>query len=123
MLAVSNSINIIAPYKYAGTWVFDDPQVGLSKEAFVSGADTMIDRAVAGIPDAERGFALLFSEVAFPGHQLRLDWRRDEAGGNWYYCGELGLEGWLCPALLKYFPRAPKRIFVQVKPKERSPQG
>jgi hypothetical protein len=30
--------------------VFDDPRVGLDKEPFVSGADSMIDRLVAGIP-------------------------------------------------------------------------
>jgi hypothetical protein len=39
-----NAINIIAPYKYLGMWVFDDPRVGLVQEPFVSGADTMIGR-------------------------------------------------------------------------------
>ena len=34
-------------------------RVGLVQEPFVSGADTMIDRVVANIPDAERGFTLL----------------------------------------------------------------
>jgi hypothetical protein len=57
-------------------WVFDDPRVGLVQEPFVSGADTMIDRVVATIPDADNGFVLMFSSVPFPGHQLRLDWRR-----------------------------------------------
>jgi hypothetical protein len=27
------------------------------------------------------------------------------------------MEGWLCPALFKYFEEAPKRIYVQVKAK------
>jgi hypothetical protein len=27
-----NSLFVIAPYKYEGMWVFDDPEVGLSKE-------------------------------------------------------------------------------------------
>ena len=44
-----NAINIIAPYKYLGMWVFDDPRVGLVQEPFVSGADTMIDRVEATI--------------------------------------------------------------------------
>jgi hypothetical protein len=39
-----NAINVIAPYKYHGQWVFDDPRVGLSQEPFVAGADTWIDR-------------------------------------------------------------------------------
>ena len=110
-----NEINVIAPYKSLGMWVFDDPRVGLVQEPFVAGADTMIDRVVAGIPDAERGFTMIFSSTPFPGHQYRLDWRRAEGGGNWYYAEQLGMEGWLCPALLRYFPEAPKQLFVQTK--------
>ncbi len=47
-----NSINVIAPYKWHGMWVFDDERVGLDKEPFVAGADTMIDRVVTNIPNA-----------------------------------------------------------------------
>jgi len=116
-----NAINIIAPYKYLGMWVFDDPRVGLVQEPFVAGADTMIDRVVANIRDAEKGFLMLFSTTAFPGHQFKLEWRRaDEFGGNWYYSPQLDMEGWLCPALFKYFSEAPREIYVQVKPKEPS---
>ena len=53
-----NAINIIAPYKHLGMWVFDDPRVGLVQEPFVSGTDTMIDRVVATIPGAENGFII-----------------------------------------------------------------
>ena len=112
-----NAINIIAPYKAYGMWVFDDARVGLVQEPFVSGADTMIDRVVAGIPGAEAGFILVFSASPFPGHQFRLEWRREDGGGNWYYSPQLELEGWLCPALFRYFETAPREIFAQVKPK------
>jgi hypothetical protein len=64
-----NEINVISPYKYHGMWVFDDPRVGLVQEPFVAGADTWIDRVVAEVPDADRGFTLIFSSSAFPGHQ------------------------------------------------------
>ena len=78
-----NTINVIAPYKHLGMWVFDDPRVGLNQEPFVSGADAMIDRVVADIPRAERGFTLIFAATPFPGHQYRLDWlRADEDGGK-----------------------------------------
>jgi hypothetical protein len=110
-----NAINVITPYKHHGMWVFDDPRVGLVQEPFVAGADTMIDRVVADIPDAEHGFTMIFSSTPFPGHQYRLDWRREESGGNVYYAEQLGLEGWLCPALLKYFTEAPKQLYVQTK--------
>jgi hypothetical protein len=112
-----NAINVIAPYKHHGMWVFDDARAGLDKEPFVGGTDTMIDKAVKHIPNADDGFLLVFSQMPFPGHQLELQWRRGDAGGDWYFSPQLEQEGWLCPALLKYFERAPKEIYVQVKPK------
>lgn len=112
-----NAINIIAPYRYLGMWVFDDPRVGLSAEPFVGGADTMIDRVTERISDAGNGFVLVFSASPFPGHQFRLDWRRAEGSGNIYYSHELDAEGWLCPALLRYFAERPDAIYVQVKPR------
>lgn len=112
-----NSIMIIAPYKYKGTWVFDDPATGLVREPFVAGIDTMIDKLVTGVPDADKGFRALFSATAFPGHTTKLEWRRAEpGGGNWYYSEQFKMEGWLCPALFKYFPEAPKEIYVQAEP-------
>lgn len=31
----ANALMVIAPYRYAGTWVFDDSAVGLKREPFV----------------------------------------------------------------------------------------
>jgi hypothetical protein len=113
-----NSINVIAPYKLAGRmWVFDDPRHGLVQEAFISGADVIIDRVVAHIPDADKGFLLIFSAIPFPGHEFHIEWRRSDSEGDWYYSSDFELEGWLCPALLKYFAAPPRQIFFQVKPK------
>ena len=75
-----NSINLIVPYQYEGMWVFDDPRVGLDKEPFVSGADTMIDVLVADIPDADKGFRLLFSALPLQKggrHRCKRPHRRD----------------------------------------------
>ena len=112
-----NTIGILAPYKYEGMWVFDDPATGLVREPFVSGIDQMIDRAVAEIPHAERGFRLLFSATPFPGFTLKLEWRREEFGGNWYYASQYDLEGWLCPALFKYFDQAPRELYCRAEAK------
>jgi hypothetical protein len=68
-----------------------------------------------GVPDAERGFTLIFSGAPFPGHQYRLDWQREEGGGNWYYSPDLDMQGWLCPALFKYFSDTPKTLYAQIK--------
>ena len=112
-----NALLVIFPYKYQGTWVFDDPAAGLSREPFIAGIDTMIDKAVVNIPDAEKGFRAIFSASPFPGADLKLKWRREESGGNWYYSDRFKMEGWLCPALLKYFPTAPREIYVKIEPK------
>ena len=67
---MANAIHVIVPYRHASTWVFDDPRVGLSQEPFVSGIPEMIDTMVANIPNAEKGFRLLFASEPFPGYQV-----------------------------------------------------
>jgi len=114
-----NALLVIFPYKYQGTWVFDDQAVGLFREPFIAGIDTMIDKAVGDVPNAEKGFRAIFSAAPFPGADLKLEWRREESGGNWYYNDRFKMEGWLCPALLKYFSTAPREIYVKVEPLNR----
>lgn len=106
---------VIHPCRDNGAWVFDDPEADLVKEPFVSGMEDMIDLMVADLPDAERGFHLYFSAAPFPGYRLELAWQREEYDGNWYRGDALDMEGWLCPALLKYFDTAPERIYARVK--------
>lgn len=110
-----NSINVIAPYRHLGMWVFDDPRVCLKEEPFVAGADSMIDLATSGIPDAARGFTMVFSAIAFPDHQHVLEWRRADGEGNVYYSAQFDQEGWLCPALLRYFAAPPPMLYIQIK--------
>ncbi len=112
-----NAINVIAPYRYLGIWVFDDPRVGLQAEPFVGGADTLIDRVTAEIPNAADGFVMVFAGIPFPGHQFRLEWRQADGTGNVYAAPQFDAEGWLCPALLRYFDTPPAELFVQVKAK------
>jgi hypothetical protein len=111
-----NAINVIAPYLHHGMWVFDDARVGLRQEPFVSGADDWITRVTADIPDAERGFTMVFSGRPFPGAQYRMERRRLDMGGAWYWSPQLEMEGWLCSALFRYFDAAPDELHVQVKP-------
>jgi len=113
----SNSIFVIAPYRYAGTWVFNDVSRGLYQEPFVAGIPGIIDKLAEDIPDADKGFRLLFSAQSFPGHTHTLVWKVKEAGGNWYACPQCQMEGWLCPALLKYFREAPKVIYFKAEKK------
>ena len=105
----------LRPYRHNNMWVFDDDQTGLVKEPFVSGIDYMIDHFTKDIADAESGFTLLFSATPFPKHQAELQRVREEFGGNWYHCKELGYEGWLCPALLLYYKQTPQHLYVQFR--------
>ena len=96
-----NSLFAITPYKFEGLWVFDDSDAGLAKEPFISGADRILDVMTQNIPDADKGFRLIFSSGPFPGYTARFVWSRSEYGGNWYFWPEKELEGWLCPALFR----------------------
>jgi hypothetical protein len=110
-----NQINVIKPYKWNGLWVFDDEEKGLVKEALVGGMPKLIEMATqqAGIESPEKGFVAIFSKDPFPNGKICLEWVRSEIGGNVYRWQEM--EGWLCPALLKYFSEPPKKIYVDVK--------
>ncbi|MEM1057976.1 MAG: DUF6717 family protein [Verrucomicrobiota bacterium] len=113
-----NAIMVIHPYKHNGMWVFDDESRGLDKEPFVFGADAIIELAVKDIPNAGEGFNLIFSAIPFPGHQFSFQRREAEAGGYFYYSHQLDKKGWLCPALFKYFEKAPPMIYAQFKAAE-----
>ena len=107
-----NSIMVIHPYLHKGTWVFDDEEKNLHREPFIAGIDTMISMVVESEDLDVDGFSVCFSSSFMPGTHFTLDWIRKEGGGNWYKCPELGMEGWLCPALYKYFSDAPKKIYT-----------
>ena len=53
---IKNSLLDIYPYKYRGTWVFDDERVGLYRAPFVLGVPEIIEHAVKDIPNAKKGF-------------------------------------------------------------------
>jgi hypothetical protein len=110
-----NCLFVLRPYRHEGSWVFDDERVGLEREPFVLGIDEMIDRLVADVPNAVAGFRLIVSPNAFPGYKAHLQWRREESGGNWYFSPTYGIEGWLCPALFKYFSSAPKALYAKAE--------
>lgn len=130
-----NQIFIICPYRFGSAWVFDDERVGLSREPFVESAGKIIDVLVKKLPDAEKGFTLLFSTGPFDGYQKLLHHttkavvdanpallncleQYESFGGHYYSLYDVvdpPIHGWLCPAMFKYFESAPKHIYVQAK--------
>ena len=110
-----NAIMTLFPYKYNGIWVFDDENKELEREAFVSGMTEIIDVMVGKKfkNNVDVGFIMHFSSSPFPGYDVKLTRLCEEHGGNWYTWEEENMEGWLCPALFKYFQEAPEEIYVQ----------
>ena len=108
----------LPPYRHAGTWVFDDPAAHLVREPFVAGVPEMIDVLVRDIPGATNGFRMIFSAKPFPGYQKKLAWLRGDMGGNYYKMDQPPLEGWICPALFRYYQTAPKELYVKAEPKK-----
>jgi len=115
-MIMANELMIIMPYWHAGTWVFDDEATGLCMEPFVAGIPEMINDLVGDIPNAQDGFRLTFSASPFPGYQIELIHVRGEYEGNWYKRADDSMEGWLCPALFKYFDRAPQKLYAKADP-------
>jgi hypothetical protein len=115
-LRAGNALLVIEPYRTGPSgWAFDAPALRLRSEPFVLGIPEMINRIVADIPGADRRVRLIFSQRPFPGGKFRLDRRHEENGGFWYFSEEYQMEGWLCPALFKFFPRAPQHIYVKAE--------
>lgn len=106
----------IFPFSHQGMLVFDDVSCCLDKEPFVQNTDLiLLDLcSLNGIEQPEKGFSLKFSESSFEGFQIEAKHVREENGGNWYLVN--GHEGWLCPALFKYFPEAPDHLYIAVAP-------
>lgn len=105
-----NALQHLLVYRYQGAWVFDFPAKGLDKEPLVAGIDKMLDL----LADGRTHVLVTFSHLPFPGC-LTLKWVRAEMGGNWYRSDKpRRMVGWLCPALLKFFPFPPARLYVKV---------
>lgn len=117
MSAPANALLVIEPYRYAGTWVFDDSRVGLVREPFVSGVPEMIDQLTSHITTATNGFRMLFSASPFPDYQKKLIRTREHMGGNYYRFEGTDKEGWICPALFRYYQKAPEALFVKAEAK------
>lgn len=110
----NNSILTIQPYRNGNVWVFDDDQVGLVREPFVGSMNDIIDDMVKDLTRPELGFQAMFSDQSFPGSVFVLNKIGARDFGTDYRAAWLGIEGWLCPALFKYFTEAPDRLFIQV---------
>lgn len=113
-----NNINVIMPYNENGIWKFNDKIKGLEAEPFVGDMNKIIDQMVNDslYVSGVNNFSVYFSNENFPGAEFVLTRDRFEMNGTWYRWGSSSnaLEGWLCPATLKYFDNFPEKIFISL---------
>ena len=92
-------------------WVFDDPAKNIYREAFVSGADTLIDKII-GEYDKNANYTLQFSTKDFPGSIMinlienPMEWDEvpeiTDTGSWWVTAQEEPHVLWLCDTLDEY---------------------
>ncbi len=117
-----NQINVVKPYRYMNTWVFDDPTKKLVKEPFVAGLPELTDKTltVLGLSVRE-SFYFFFSKDPFPQYDLKLKNLNDTEIGRTYLAIEapdktiVGMKAWFCPALLKYIDPYPEYLYIKMK--------
>ena len=115
---VNNSIFVIFPYHENGVWMFNDEARGILREPFLGNINSILSLLSSEIKNAQKGFALYFSDRFFPGVTARFIKIRDEFGGASYRSEQFNLEGYLCPCLHKFYPGiAPSQLFAVAKPK------
>jgi hypothetical protein len=112
-----NAMFFITLRRDEGVWHFTDKARGLVKEPLVAGIPKILEELIEdeGLPikKAVKGLRVVFAGRKFPGSQLELRRGKKESGGAWYST-EDELEGWLCPALLKFFQKAPPKLYCSV---------
>ena len=106
---MNNTIMYLTIERDGPLWKFTDPSRDLYDEPFVGGVPEIFNALVE--PDRNTAY-LVFSSNGFPG-SLSADLLSREHDGAWYQVKESGQKGWLCPALLKYYPDPPKTLHFQ----------
>ena len=124
------SIYAVKLYKLNGMqWVFDDPTNNIYREAFVAGADTLIDKIIARDHNLDevknKEFVLTFSLIDFPGSTIierlsqkaAMSYGANELveSGSWWHSDPEDQLLWLCPTLSVYADDEVDTLFFQIK--------
>jgi hypothetical protein len=103
-------------YNRRGTWLFDDAEKQIVEEPFVEGSSEIITEIQKRTGYSGDGISLTFSDLPFPTCQHIFTWKgsRDEGTWNLYRVDAFQMGGWLCPVLLRYFDKAPEKLYVSI---------
>lgn len=103
-------------YNRQGTWLFDDVEKHIVEEPFVEGSSEIITEIQKRNGCTGHTISLTFSDIPFPSCQQILTWKRsrDEGAWNLYRADSFQMGGWLRPVLLRYFEKAPEKLYVTI---------
>jgi len=111
----NNQVNVIHPFLKHGVWVFNDEEVGLHEEPFVSNVNPIIELVVGN----KTSFTAFISHSFIPEEQIvlqqLLDSDNSDIGDGWYQMKGTELVCWLCPATLKFFEKYPDEIHIKIE--------
>lgn len=111
-----NTVNILHPYRTSfGTWVYDDPDIGVYSEAFVCGSSEVIDHLVG---EDNNFFDLVISAHPLPGYQakiVKIQKEEEPTIEGWYHLEGTEMDHWLCGEVLSYFEGYPDEIYIRVE--------
>ena len=112
-----NQINVLHIFKEDGVWMFNDGDIDIYKEPFISSMNPIIESMVKGDK-----FIAFISKDPMPYTLIldRIDKRQKWLNNNIDMIGHYKLRGtkligWLCPCLLNYFTDYPKEIYVKIE--------
>ena len=119
------SIHSVKLYKVNNlTWVFDDPSKNIVAEAFVAGADTMLDMITGGY-DPGLKYTLQFSTKDYPGAKMLTYISEQDAmndkripeltdTGTWWISESDDHVMWLCDTLDEYVDPDDTELYFSV---------
>lgn len=129
-IKANNEINVLHPYRdqQFGGWFYDDPDLGVFREAFVMGSSEVIDHLVG---KETNHFTCFISQNPIPGAQAHLvkttapkfetpyvyDAEAEEESftKGWYQLAGTEMKHWLCGCVLDYFQDYPDHIYVRIE--------
>lgn len=114
----NNALNVIHPYRTSHrTWVYDDEDLKVYKEAFVMGSSEVIDHLVG---EETNFFDAIISANPLPNPTailVKIQKEMDHFGAieGWYQLQGTDMEHWLCGKVLDYFTGYPDTIYVKIE--------
>lgn len=106
---------VLPVYWHGGMWSFDDMRAGIAKKPVTRESNELIDRLVAGIPNASGGFRLILSSQRNSTADVEVVLLEEQDDFCCYRSERLDCMAWFCREALKAFDEAPSTIYMRAE--------